>query len=217
MNILLNKAHFPVTVLGPGRRIGLWLQGCTIRCPGCVSQDTWPADASRAMPVAALLDWCKQVAQEGCDGITISGGEPFDQPKPLASLLRGLRAWRTAAGLDFDLLCYSGYPLRTLEKRHTKILALLDALIPEPFVDGRPLGGLWRGSDNQTLVPISPRGVARYADCIGQAQTAEGKRMQISVEDGKLWFIGIPQRGDMAALETLCRQRGLELQQVSWR
>ncbi len=217
MNILLNKAHFPVTVLGPGRRIGLWLQGCTIRCKGCVSQDTWPADASRTMPVAALLDWCKRVAQDGCDGITISGGEPFDQPKPLASLLRGLRAWRTTAGLDFDLLCYSGYPLKTLEKRHTKILALLDALIPEPFVDGRPLGGLWRGSDNQTLVPISPRGVARYADCIGQAQAAEGKRMQISVEDGKLWFIGIPQRGDMAELETLCRQRGLELQQVSWR
>jgi len=41
--------------------------------------------------------------------------------------------------------------------------------------------------------------------------------MQISIEDGKLWFIGIPQRGDMATLETLCRQRGLELQQVSWR
>ena len=217
MNILINKAHFPVTVLGPGRRIGLWLQGCTIRCKGCVSQDTWPADASRAMPVEALLDWCKRVAQEGCDGITISGGEPFDQPKPLASLLRGLRAWRTAAGLDFDLLCYSGYPLKTLEKRHPKLLALLDALIPEPFVDGRPLGGLWRGSDNQTLVPISPRGEARYADCIGQAQAGENKRMQISIEDGKLWFIGIPHRGDMAALETLCRQRGLDLQQVSWR
>jgi anaerobic ribonucleoside-triphosphate reductase activating protein len=217
MNILLNKAHFPVTVLGPGRRIGLWLQGCTIRCQGCVSQDTWPADASRAMPVAALLDWCRRVAQAGCDGITISGGEPFDQPRPLAALLLGLRAWRTAAGLDFDLLCYSGYPLKTLEKRHPKLLALLDALIPEPFVDGRPLGGLWRGSDNQTLVPISPRGVARYADCIGQAQAGDSKRMQISVEDGKLWFIGIPHRGDMAALETLCRKRGLELQQVSWR
>jgi anaerobic ribonucleoside-triphosphate reductase activating protein len=217
MNILINKAHFPVTVLGPGRRIGLWLQGCTIRCKGCVSQDTWPADASRAMPVEALLDWCKRVAQKGCDGITISGGEPFDQPKPLASLLRGLRAWRTTAGLDFDLLCYSGYPLQTLEKRHPKLLALLDALIPEPFVDGRPLGGLWRGSDNQTLVPISPRGEARYADCIGQAQAGENKRMQISIEDGKLWFIGIPHRGDMAALETLCRQRGLDLQQVSWR
>jgi len=79
------------------------------------------------------------------------------------------------------------------------------------------LGGLWRGSDNQTLVPFSARGEVRYAGSVAQPQAGESKRMQISVEDGKLWFIGIPQRGDMAALETLCRQRGLELQQVSWR
>jgi anaerobic ribonucleoside-triphosphate reductase activating protein len=217
MNILLNKAHFPVTVLGPGRRIGLWLQGCTIRCRGCVSRDTWPADPARAMPVAALLAWCRKVAAEGFDGVTISGGEPFDQPKPLAALLDGLAAWRTAAGLDFDILCYSGYPLKTLEKKHAKLLAKLDALIPEPYADGRPLGGLWRGSDNQTLVPLSPRGGARYADSLAAPQAEDAKRMQVSLQDGRLWFIGIPHRGDMAALEELCRARGLELGQVSWR
>lgn len=217
MDILLNKAHFPVTVLGPGRRIGLWLQGCTIRCKGCVSRDTWPADPARAMPVAALLAWCRKVAADGFDGVTISGGEPFDQPKPLAALLDGLAAWRASAGLDFDILCYSGHPLKTLEKRHAKILARLDALIPEPYADGRPLGGLWRGSDNQTLVPLSPRGIARYADSVAAPQAEDAKRMQVSLQDGRLWFIGIPHRGDMAALEELCRARGLELGQVSWR
>jgi anaerobic ribonucleoside-triphosphate reductase activating protein len=217
MNILLNKAHFPVTVLGPGRRIGLWLQGCTIRCKGCVSRDTWPADPARAMPVAALLAWCKKVAADGFDGVTISGGEPFDQPRPLAALLDGLAAWRASAGLDFDILCYSGYPLKTLEKKHAKLLAKLDALIPEPYADGRPLGGLWRGSDNQTLVPLSPRGIARYADSVAAPQAEDAKRMQVSLQDGRLWFIGIPHRGDMAALEELCRARGLELGQVSWR
>jgi anaerobic ribonucleoside-triphosphate reductase activating protein len=217
MDILHNKAHFPVTVLGPGRRIGLWLQGCTIRCKGCVSRDTWPADPARAMPVAALLAWCRKVAADGFDGVTISGGEPFDQPKPLAALLDGLAAWRASAGLDFDILCYSGHPLKTLEKRHAKILARLDALIPEPYADGRPLGGLWRGSDNQTLLPLSPRGQARYAACVAAPQAEDAKRMQVSLQDGRLWFIGIPHRGDMAALEELCRARGLELGQVSWR
>ena len=217
MNILLNKAHFPVTVLGPGRRIGLWLQGCSIRCTGCVSQDTWPADPARALPVKTLLDWCKRVGKDGFDGITISGGEPFDQPKPLLALLAQLDAWRTAAGLDFDILCYSGYPLKTLEKKHAEILARLDALIPEPYADGRPLGALWRGSDNQTLVPLSARGKARYAGSIDTPQATTEKRMQVSVEDGKLWMIGIPHRGDMTALEALCRQRGVRLGEVSWR
>lgn len=217
MNILLNKAHFPVTVLGPGRRIGLWLQGCTIRCKGCVSQDTWPADPAKAIPVKTLLDWCKRVAKDGFDGVTISGGEPFDQPKALAELVDGLIVWRTAASLDFDLLCYSGYPFKTLEKRHAKILARLDALIPEPYADGRPLGALWCGSDNQTLVPLSARGEARYSDTIAAPQAESEKRMQVSVEDGRLWMIGIPHRGDMTALEELCRARGLTLAEVSWR
>jgi anaerobic ribonucleoside-triphosphate reductase activating protein len=167
--------------------------------------------------VKALVDWCKKVAAGGVDGITISGGEPFDQPKPLAALLDRLSAWRQEAGLDFDILCYSGHPLKTLQKHHAKLLARLDAVIPEPYAAGRPLGALWRGSDNQTLVPLSARGEARYADWLAAPQLPEGKRMQISVEDGRLWMIGIPQRGDMAALEALCRERGLTLNEVSWR
>lgn len=217
MDILLNKAHFPVTVLGPGRRIGLWLQGCTIRCKACVSQDTWPADPGRAMPVKALLDWCRKVAVDGFDGVTISGGEPFDQPKALGILLDGFIAWRKTANLEFDLLCYSGYPLNTLKQRHAKLLARLDAVIPEPYADSRPLGHLWRGSDNQTLTPLSPRGVTRYADFCEAPQGPDEKHMQVSIENGRLWCIGIPHRGDMAALEALCRQRGLVLNEVSWR
>lgn len=217
MNIELNKAHFPVTVLGPGRRIGLWLQGCSIRCKGCVSQDTWPADPGRAMPIVALLAWCRRVTQGQLDGITISGGEPFDQPRALKALLDGLASWRQSAGLTFDILCYSGYPLQTLQKRHAGLLARLDAVIAEPYADGRPLGAVWRGSDNQTLVPLTSRGRTRYTEYVAAPQLPDEKRMQFAVEAGKLWLIGIPHRGDMAALETLCRERGLSIGEASWR
>ena len=104
----LNKAHWPVTVLGPGRRIGLWVQGCSIHCPGCVSQDTWPSDPAKAIAVRDLVAWCRRTAGDAVEGVTISGGEPFDQPVALAALLRALDAWRRHARLDFDILCYSG-------------------------------------------------------------------------------------------------------------
>ena len=123
MKISVNKAHFPVTVLGPGRRIGLWLQGCSIGCKGCVSQDTWARDAGRDMPLAQLLSWCRQAAADGFDGVTITGGEPFDQPAALSALLSGLHRWRTQAGLDFDLLCYSGYPLARRSGSFSRALA----------------------------------------------------------------------------------------------
>jgi len=217
VKISLNKAHFPVTVLGPGRRIGLWVQGCGIGCRGCVSQDTWKPDHGRDMPVAQLLAWCKQVAREGFDGVTISGGEPFEQPLALSALLDGLALWRAGAGLDFDVLCYSGYPLATLRKRHARLLGKLDAVIAEPYVDSLPPTHLWRGSANQTLTALSARGQARYAAYQDARAEDAGKRIQMSVDGGRVWYIGIPARGDMAALEAQCRERGVEFEQVSWR
>ena len=217
LSIELNKAHYPVTTLGPGRRIGLWLQGCSIHCKGCVSMDTWPRDKGRALPVSDLITWCRTQAKGGLDGITISGGEPFDQPAALAALLKALLRWRQESGIRFDILCYSGYPLRTLQTRHAALLKLIDALIPEPYADGLPLGKLWRGSLNQLLVPLSELGQERYTDFVERSVDDEGKRMQMPVENGRIWMIGIPARGDMAQVEALCASRGLNLDQVSWR
>ncbi len=214
--IAINKAHYPVTVLGPGRRIGLWVQGCSIGCKGCVSMDTWPTDAGRAMPIAGLLAWCRKVAVGGLDGITISGGEPFDQAPSLGLLLQALHQWRSRSGLDFDILGYSGYPLKTLQQRYPEVLVLLDAIIPEPYVEALEPTGAWRGSANQVLVPLTERGHAVH-DAHARAPLDGTKHMQMAVEGGKIWLIGIPQRGDMDKVEALCNSRGLSLQQVSWR
>jgi len=215
--IRLNKAHFPVTVLGPGRRVGIWLQGCSIGCPGCLSRDTWPAEDGREISVAALIEWCRTVSADTLDGITISGGEPFDQPAALACLLGELAAWRMAIGAGFDILCYSGYPLRTLQARHQSILAMLDALIPEPFVESLPLGGAWRGSSNQPLVVLSERARARYGECDAIPAPSPARRLQVAVERDRIWYIGIPDRGDMARVEERCREQGLVFTRTSWR
>ncbi|MDP3650351.1 MAG: 4Fe-4S single cluster domain-containing protein [Rhodoferax sp.] len=217
MKIAINKAHFPVTVLGPGRRIGLWLQGCSIGCKGCVSQDTWARDPGREMTVARLLSWCRQTTGGVFDGVTISGGEPFDQPQALAVLLDALIDWRAAAKADFDILCYSGYPLARLQKKHAKLLGKLDALIPEPYLDHQPLTHLWRGSANQPLVLLSERGRRRIGDYVDAGADSAGKRMQAMVDGERVWYVGIPARGDMAALEAACTERGVAFGQVSWR
>ena len=213
----LNKAHWPVTVLGPGRRIGIWVQGCSIGCRGCVSQDTWPKDTAKAIAVDDLLAWCRRVTADNVDGVTVSGGEPFEQPVGLAALLSGLDHWREDCALDFDILCYSGMPLRTLEREHAKLLAQLDAIVPEPYVDKLPLANLWRGSSNQPLVPLSERGLSRYARFVDAPAHEGGKRVQMTVEGGRVWMIGLPDRGDMARVEELCASRGLALTNVSWR
>jgi anaerobic ribonucleoside-triphosphate reductase activating protein len=213
----INKAHFPVTVLGPGRRIGLWVQGCSIGCKGCVSMDTWNADLRKRVTVDDLLSWCKKVGKAGFDGVTISGGEPFDQAPALAVLLRRMREWRRTEGLDFDILCYSGYPLKSLQSKHANVLALLDAVIPEPFIESLLPASIWRGSSNQALVPLSDLGHRRFDVYLNKELVDRDKKIQLAVENGRIWMIGIPARGDMEKVEALCNSRGLSLKDVSWR
>jgi anaerobic ribonucleoside-triphosphate reductase activating protein len=215
--IALNKAHFPVTVLGPGRRVGLWTQGCSIGCAGCISQDTWDADGEHHIDVDALVQWCRSTTADVLDGVTISGGEPFDQPVALGALLDRLHAWRDTLEAPFDILCYSGHPLRRLEREHGALLAKLDAIVPEPFVASLPLGPVWRGSSNQPLVPLSPLGRARYAPFLDLPATEAAKRLQVSVEPERIWYIGIPDRDDMGRIEHACAARGLVFMKRSWR
>ena len=183
-----------------------------------MSQDTWAFDAQRKMAVRDVVAWCHvamtQAARQGeaITGITISGGEPFDQPEGLRALLAHLR--KTGPSAAADVLCYSGYPLKTLQDKHAPILDLLDVLIPEPYVDALPIEKRWRGSANQTLHLLSERGRTRYADWL---EAPAQKEMQVAVEGSSVWFIGLPHRGDMPQLEALCRARGIDFGQVSWR
>ena len=217
MKIAINKAHFPVTVLGPGRRIGLWLQGCSIRCKDCVSKDTWESSSEYEMEIAELVKWCKHTSKEKLDGITISGGEPFDQAKALSTLIDQLRKWQKSANLELDILCYSGYPFHTLQEKHTKLLEKIDAIIPEPYVEALPLTHLWRGSSNQPLIAISPLAKKRYATYQEATIDPQKKQIQIQTDGNHLWCIGIPDRGDMDKMENLAASRGLSFSSVSWR
>lgn len=210
MKLRVSRVHFPVTVLGPGRRLGIWVQGCSIKCHGCVSRDTWDRNGGQLIDVNELVQDCRRITAGQIDGVTITGGEPFEQPDALAALLDALEGWRTAK--RFDVLCYSGFPLKQLEREHATLFARLDALIPEPFVEERPIPGAWRGSDNQPLIAPSKLGRERYSTFPIKAPS-----IQVVVTDNPIWFIGIPRRGDMDRLQVLVKQYGLELEDASWR
>ena len=216
MKLQLNKAHYPVTALGPGRRIGIWTQGCSIHCPGCVSLDTWIPDRSKAIEVDELLAWCRRVSALAPEGVTISGGEPFEQPRALARLLDGLHRWRLTLAQPFDILCYSGYRLEKLKKDHARVLERIDALICDPYVDTLPTERPWRGSDNQRLVPLTELGRERYA-AFTQSTDGVPKRFQVVADGKRIWFVGIPQRGDLERIEAACAERGVSLTATSWR
>ena len=214
MKILVNKAHYPVTVLGFGKRIGIWLQGCSIHCPSCCSRDTWEFDQDRCMDVASLIDWCREVSVDSFDGVTISGGEPFDQPDALFALLEGLCKWRNEIKIPFDILLYSGYSKRILSADFAKHLPNIDALVAAPFRSSSGDKKSYAGSDNQEMIVFSELGEKRYG-VSGLENWKTG--MQVNTDSEGIWMVGIPRRKELEQFEAACTKRGLILEKPSWR
>ncbi|GGB39728.1 radical activating enzyme [Sphingomonas metalli] len=190
--VSVSRLHFPVTALGPGRRAGLWLQGCSIRCPGCISVDTWEPGLG-TVPVAEVLDRLAAMAREA-DGLTVSGGEPFDQPDALAAVLAH---WRAVSGSS--TLVFTGRELDEVKGWLSDHPDLIDALVTGPFRPDLPQTLALRGSDNQRIHALTAAGVGVLS--YDRPATAADRRLDVAFdEQGHAWLAGIPARGEMARL-----------------
>jgi anaerobic ribonucleoside-triphosphate reductase activating protein len=207
VDLRISRLHYPVTVLGPGRRVGVWVQGCSIGCVGCMSRDTWDPAGGEPVDTTALNDLILSARDDAeLDGVTISGGEPFQQPEALAELLRKLRReWPPA-----DVLVYSGYSLDRLRQRHGDLLADIDAVMTGPFLEAQRTNERWRGSSNQVLTVLNPLLDERYF-----AETL-APTLQVSVDETAVWITGIPRRGDLERIRAKLAGSGLLLEDVSW-
>ncbi len=204
IEIALSRLHFPVTTLGPGKRIGIWLQGCSIRCPGCISTDTWAARRNLTT-IAEVMDGLREWLPVA-DGITVSGGEPFDQSPALLALLMAIRG--TFAG---DIFVYSGYPIERLHGQLSAAGGLIDALMTDPFVAGMTQSLPLRGSDNQRLHVLTPLGANRFTS-FTEPSSVPPKFDVMFDEDGTVWFAGVPSQN---AFRQIAASLALEGHRVS--
>ncbi len=201
MKLSLSRVHFPVTTLGPGRRLGIWVQGCSIRCPGCISSDTWEKK-SPDVEVTELLDRIRPWLHE-CDGITISGGEPFEQPEALEQLLDAIRQLSGA-----NILAFSGLPLEKLASLDIVKRGLIDCLVSDPFDVSLGQTKYLRGSDNQRMTCLTALGLEVFGDLDRYATDAD-RRLDVMFDaDGQVWLAGIPSRGDMTRLQLILENQG---------
>ncbi len=135
---------------GPGARFVVWFQGCTLGCPGCFNPATHAADPIRTMPIAELA---AAMAASGAAGLSLSGGEPLQQPEAAVALLDLARA------LGMSTLAFSGYAIDEIRARPGggDVLARLDVLIDGRYVAGERLATGLRGSANQRIHLLTDR------------------------------------------------------------
>lgn len=181
----------PLHSLGPGNRVGLWTQGCSRSCYGCISPEFQP-DTGGDTPESLLADLLIQAADNGsCSGLTISGGDPFEQPEALLRLLRLVRH-----RFD-DILIYTGYTREQIcagccGEAGIECLNWADVIIDGPYIDqlNTPQCVL-RGSENQIIHYLTPDIQDRYRDYL-----AQGRALECFCHNGEIIVTGIQNRRD---------------------
>ncbi|MDR1662351.1 MAG: radical SAM protein [Azoarcus sp.] len=203
--LALSRVHFPVSALGPGRRVGIWFQGCSRRCPGCISPDTWKF-ARAALSVADCirsLDHCLR----RCDGVTLTGGEPLDQIAALKALARALKKHYSKS-----IFLFTGHAYAEALPLLSMLSPDIDAAMCGPYEASQPQTLALRGSDNQTLHCFTPLGESEFSSYERRAE-ARDKRLDAMFDaDGSVWFAGIPARGDMKRLNRFLEERARRLE-----
>lgn len=208
MFVYLSSFSTDVYSLGPGRRLAFWVEGCFRDCSGCIAENISKRSESSRMPVSELLGMILKNAS-GRTGLTISGGEPFDQAKPLVDLLTKVK--KTT---ELDIMVYTGYTYKELQSgdlSKKKMLSLIDILVDGPFRIDLPMTNRYSGSDNQKLYLLTPKGV-RHSNYFKDSSAKDPcLQFSFSLKSG-LEIIGIPKRGELDLLRKRMLERGIRLQ-----
>ncbi len=211
MKIQVNRIAHPVTVLGPGRRVGVWVQGCKIGCPGCASVDTWDADGGQKLDTEALASELAGIIKaDDLTGITLTGGEPTEQAVELTDLVNRIRD--EVNDRPLDVLMFTGRSAKAAERVAPTLWTVVDAAICGPYRSSRPGLDPLIASANQSLVVRTELGAAR----MGELDRATPPMLQARVDDGDIVLIGLPGPGDLPRIEAALRERGVVMEGRSW-
>lgn len=138
---------------GPGLRMTVFTQGCRHNCPGCHNPQTHDFEGGRTVDTDSILEQFRR--NPLLDGITLSGGEPFEQAEACGELARRVHAMKR------NVMTYSGYTFEELLAGMEDwpgwktLLNETDILVDGRFVLARKSMLLkFRGSDNQRIIDV---------------------------------------------------------------
>lgn len=136
---------------GPGLRYTIFTQGCPHHCPGCHNVHTWPSDGGNWVDTSEIL---REIRRDTLlQGVTFSGGEPFEQAEALVALAEQIRE------IPLGIWVYTGYTWEEIMAAENPawhaLLAQTDVLVDGRFVESEKSYALtFRGSANQRMLDV---------------------------------------------------------------
>lgn len=170
-------------VNGPGERLVIWTQGCAKACPGCFNPETWKFSSKWVENSRKLA---AHVISSNPDGLTLTGGDPLEQPEALLEFLRALHDDGSGESLRADLfpkgiICFTGYVIEELVGAAAECLEYIDLLIDGRYMEQlRYTSGL-AGSSNQRFhfSSLPGRGESR----LQRAEILIDQAVEVHVDD----------------------------------
>ena len=132
---------------GPGIRLVVFTQGCNHNCPECHNPHTHDFNGGYEIDIDEIIELVKN--NPLLDGITLSGGEPFDQAESCSNLADLIKS------MGLNVITYTGYTYEVLTQNinYMKLLEKTDLLIDGRFdIAKKDLTLDFRGSSNQRII-----------------------------------------------------------------
>lgn len=170
---------------GPGRRAVIWVQGCSLGCPGCSNPETHsPLDGE----LVRLDDLYARILalEETIEGVSISGGEPLQQPRPLLNLVKRIRRSTT-----LSILLFTGFTWDEIERMSfaPELLSIVDVIIAGRYDQDQPLQSGLVSSANQTAHFLTDRYSSHDLEVVppGEVIISEDGEITVSGVDTLAW------------------------------
>ena len=139
-------------VNGPGDRFVIWTQGCRKGCKNCYNPETWSHYRNNLVDIDFLVE---EIKNSNSTGVTISGGDPFEQPEELFYLLTKIKQLDLSDGV----IVFSGYTIDEIrgDCKLEKCLDYIDVLIDGLYIEEKRITNGLAGSSNQEFHFLSDK------------------------------------------------------------
>lgn len=191
------RVLYPVEVLGPGKRIGIWFCGCPRRCNGCSNPELWEFRDKYITSPKLVYEFVLKIAENYViDGFTLTGGEPLYQAEELRLLIALLK------NISDDILVYTGY---SIEEIDSKRLDGISVLIDGEYIEERNNDCVLRGSDNQKIHILDSKYEKKYGDYLSKTKN----RIQNFMTSDGVVSVGIHKPNFINKLNDTVSKKGL--------
>ena len=138
---------------GLGFRTTLFISGCKHCCEGCHNPDGWSFDNGTEFSVYTVAEIMDELAKPQIKGLSILGGEPFDQPDlyHLVNLVRLAKEHYP----EKDIWIWTGYEFEQIKS--SPLIRYCDVAVTGRFIlDQRDISSnnVYRGSKNQRVIAV---------------------------------------------------------------